>query len=134
MAVRLGGSALLQAWKGQESQCNWCKKVFLHTDEHAYKGCCSWSCLCRLRESESNQKQSRRTKTIIRTETQALNRIVECKEKIAHYEQMSSDAVVNGRTKKSVKSTIWEWKCKLKDAERTLLVIRGELDADDVYA
>ena len=134
MAVRLGGSTLLQAWKSRESQCRWCKKVFAHTDEHVYKGCCSWSCLCRIREHEADRKKSRRTKLIIRTEAQALARVADCQAKIAFYESMRADAVVNPKTKKSARQSLWEWRCKLNDAERTLRIIRGEQDADEQYA
>lgn len=132
MAVRLGGSSLLQAWKSQESQCIWCKKVFLHTTEHAYKGCCSWSCLCRLRESEDNRRQGRRSKAIINTEEQALARIEVCKEKMAHYQGIYSDKSLSRKKRDSVYSSIVDWRCKLKDAERTLKILRGEIDEDDI--
>lgn len=129
MAVRLGGSMLQAAMKTHESQCRRCKTIFLHTDEHAYKGCCSWNCLCRLREEEEHTKKMRGSKIIIRNETQALTRIAECKKKIEHYESLTDETLVNPRTKKSAKHAIWEWEQKLKDAEQVLRVLRGE-DAD----
>lgn len=129
MAVRLGGSMLQAAMKTYESQCRRCKKIFLHTEEHAYKGCCTWNCLCRLREQEEHEKKTRGTKIIIRTEAQALARINVCKEKIAKYEQMK-DEIVNQKNKRCARGLAWEWRGKLREAERALRVLRGE-DADE---
>lgn len=120
---------MLQAWKGKESQCRRCKNIFLHTDEHAYKGCCSWNCLCRLREQEEHEKKARGVKTIIRTEAQALARIEVCKGKIEYFKERCADPTISERHKKSTYSSLYDWRCKLNDAERTLLVIRGEIDA-----
>jgi hypothetical protein len=85
-----------------------------------------------LRESEENRRQGRRSKTIIRTETQALDRIEVCKEKIVHYQGIYSDKSLSRKKRDSVYSSIVDWRCKLKDAERTLRVLRGETDEDDI--
>ena len=121
---------LQAAMKTHESQCRRCKKVFLHTNEHAYKGCCSWYCLCRIREEEEHEKKIHGTKNIIRTKAQALARIKECNEKIAKYEQKKDEEIVNSQNRRTARALVWAWREKLKEAERALEALKSE-NADE---
>lgn len=127
MAIRLGGSDLVMAARTKESKCLNCKKIFLHTDEHVYHGCCSWSCLCRYREKRGTKKAcDGRKRVVVETEAQALARIKECKERIAHYNEVLENDALSKKDRKMKFGLRWSWGEKLKDAIAILEEIRRE--------
>ena len=130
-AVRLGGSNLVCAAATHKSVCKNCKKTFYHTDEHVYHGCCSWGCLCRLREKKQRKKNRQGRKTVLlETEAQALARIRMCEERIAYHTALMNSGALNQKERKTKVGLIWEWRMKLKDAQDILSEIRSEHGQD----
>lgn len=131
-AVRLGGNNLVYAAATKESVCKNCRKTFLHTDEHVYHGCCSWSCLCRLREKKARKKNRQGRKTVLlETEAQALARIRECEERIAYHMFLLNNGTLDQKGRKTKAGLIWEWRMKLKDAQDILDEIRSDAHGKD---
>lgn len=129
MYGRVAGSSLAFMVKNKQSTCLWCKKVFYHTDAHAYKGCCTWGCLCRLREQGAVIEEQ---KIKQRTEDQIIARIRTCMKKIEKYEQDFAKKEVGSQPWKQARYMVWLWKNNLKKAEQELSDLRdGDANKED---
>ena len=125
MATRLGGSNMTVAWRSLESKCRNCKKIFLHTAEHVYHGCCSYTCYRAVqRQEEAKERERQEQKLYLVSEQKLEKRIEQCKERIEYYKNLSWNKSAGQKTRDSARRAKNEWVRRQIEANDMLLNLR----------
>lgn len=122
--TRYGGSHLqggMGIWK--EAVCKVCGKTYMRTAEHAYKECCSWSCLSRQHKREDEAQKAREEaeeRQIIQKERARVERTIEkCRARVAYYDVIAAQTK-DVKAKSYAKEARGKWQRVLLDAEAHL--------------
>lgn len=120
----LGSSRLMMCGALKESVCRHCGKKFLHTDEHAYKGCCTYKC---MRKGGYDQSTIGRKVNYEKKRQELLERIEQCEKRVDYYRQRAESETANCIERSKAYKLAREWEDKIADARFTLEIVEGKL-------
>lgn len=120
----LGSSRLMLCGKFKESVCRHCGKKFLHTDEHAYKGCCSYKC---MRAGGYDQSAIGRPTDYEKKRQDLLSRIERCEKRADYYRQLAEEAKTDCRARSNANKLAHEWEERTADARFELAIVERNM-------
>lgn len=120
----LGSSRLMMCGALKESVCRHCGKTFLHTDEHAYKGCCTYKC---MRAGGYDQTSKGRKMDYEKKRQALLERIERCEKRVDYYRQLAENAKTDCRARSNANKLAHEWEDRVMDARFMLEIIEEKM-------
>ena len=116
----LGSSRLTMCGAMIESECRHCGKVFLHTTEHVYKGCCADKC---MRAGGYDQTSKGRKMDYAKKRQELLEKIQRCEKRVDYYRQLAEKEKTNCRARSNANKLAHEWEDRVMDARFMLETI-----------
>ena len=125
MNEAFGSSRLMMCGAMREGICKHCGKRYMHTDEHVYKGCCSYTC---MRAGGYDKLAWGKKANFARNRQKIEEKIDKCLERIDHFQGIADAAKAGTKSRNTALKNVRDWTYKLEEARMMLDEIKRKTD------